>query len=257
MRGIFVTGADTNAGKTIVGVALGLYLKRKGIPVKVVKPFETGCLQVEGQLVPQDGALYRLLLKLEEPLTEIVPFRYSQPLAPYHSSLIDKRPLDYGKALEQLLQDLRGDSFYLLEGAGGILVPLEEKVFILDLIADLRLPVLVVASNRLGTINHTLLTLAALAARGIKNVGVILNEQDASVDQVKKINREYFQKALGEGCLGEFPFLHGVRRLLEGLPGFIMEGRMPEEAVMAALREELAGRFAERINTDRLLLLNR
>ncbi|MDZ4163494.1 MAG: dethiobiotin synthase [Smithellaceae bacterium] len=257
MKGIFVTGTDTGAGKTIVGVALGLYLKQKGVPVKVVKPFETGCLRLKEQLIPQDGALYRLLLQIEEPLDKIVPFRYSQPLAPYQTSLIDKRPLNYGKALAELRHDLGGDSFHLLEGAGGIMVPLEENIFIVDLIADLQVPVLVVAPNRLGTINHTLLTLAALAARGIKNAGVILNEQDASTDQVKMINREYFQNVLGEGYLGEFPFLPGARRLVEDMPGFITEGSAPEEEELVALREELARSFAEMIKTDRLLSLYR
>ncbi|MDI6725470.1 MAG: dethiobiotin synthase [Smithellaceae bacterium] len=255
MRGIFVTGADTSAGKTIVGAALGLYLKQEGVLVKVVKPFETGCLPVKGRLIPQDGALYRLLLQLEEPLEKIVPFRYSQPLAPYQTSLIDKRPLDYGKALARLRQDITDDSFYLLEGAGGVLVPLEEKIFIIDLIADLQVPVLVVAPNRLGTINHTLLTLEALAARGIENTRVILNEQEACANEVKKINREYFKNVLGEGYLGEFPFLPRVRKLVEDMPGFITGGYAPGVEEMAALREELADRFAERINTDRLISL--
>ncbi len=247
MRGVFVIGADTGAGKTMVGVALGIYLQEAGLPIRVVKPFETGCPRVNQKLLPQDGTLYRLLLRLREPIEEIVPFRYSLPLAPYQSSFLDNNPLNYAKVLPIIQDYLRGDHFFLLEGAGGVLVPLEEKIFNIDLIADLKLSTLLVAPNRLGTINHTLLTLEALDGRGIETLGVILNDLDGQPDAVKKINREYFQSYLGDRYLGEFPFLPRAKELADRLPQ-IMRGEMLPEEEITALRLELAAGFSGAIN---------
>lgn len=251
MRGVFVIGTDTGAGKTMVGVALGIYLQDADLPVRVVKPFETGCPRVKRKLLPQDGSLYRLLLRLEEAIEEIVPFRYSQPLAPYQSSSLDKKPLNYARALRKIQGSLQGDYFFLLEGAGGVMVPLEEKIFNIHLIADLKVPTLLVAPNRLGTINHTLLTLEALDARRIETLGVILNDLDGAPDPVKKVNREYFQSYLSDRYLGEFPYLPRARTIVERLPQIVGGELLPEEEV-TALRLELAASFSGAINTGRL-----
>ncbi len=247
MKGVFVIGADTGAGKTMVGVALGIYLQEAGLPIKVLKPFETGCHRIKRKLIPLDGTLYRILLRLEEPIEAIVPFRYSQPLAPCQSSFLDKKPLKYAKALPIIQNYLRGDHFFLLEGAGGVLVPLEERIFNIDLIADLNLPTLLVAPNRLGTINHTLLTLEALKGRGIKTAGVILNDLDGAPAAVKKINREYFQSYLGENYLGEFPFRPGAKEMADCLPQ-IMAGEEPSAEEIAAVRQDLADSFSGAVN---------
>lgn len=252
MKGIFIVGVDTDAGKTMVGTALGVWLKKEGLPVRVIKPFETGCIPFSGQLRPLDGSLYKLLLGLAEPIEEIVPFRFSEPLAPYQTSLIDGRPIRYQEDSRYIRQRISEGYFYLLEGAGGLFVPLEKDIFLIDLIADLGLPTLVVAPNRLGTINHTLLTLEALAGRRIENIGVILSEKERTGSLVKGLNKEYFQDYLGEKYWGEFPFIPSLAKLVRSWPALLKEGSMPPEKTVADLRNKLQQAFERRIAVDRL-----
>ncbi len=243
MKGIFVAGADTDAGKTAVGVALGVWLKNKGVPLRVLKPFETGCLPGKEGMMPLDGSLYRLFLDLACPIEEIVPFRFSKPLAPYQTAVLDGCPIDYRDSLSFIKDSLAAESFCLLEGAGGLMVPLERKIFLIDLIEDLKYPVLLVAPNRLGTINHTLLSLQALEARGIEIAGVVLSEKERAASQVKGLNREYFRDILGERYLGEFPYLPSWDRFLKGWPAMLKEGRPPTKQEVRALRKRLLKNF--------------
>jgi len=108
-----------------------------------------------------------------------------------------------------------------------------------------------VAPNRLGTINHTLLTLEALNGRGIKTAGVILNDLDGAPAAVKTINREYFQSYLGENYLGEFPFRPGAKEMADCLPQ-IMAGKEPSAEEIAAVRQDLADSFSGAVNSGLL-----
>ncbi len=253
MKGIFIVGVDTDAGKTIVGMALGIWLKKKGLPIRVIKPFETGCIKVKGRLLPLDGSFYKLLLGLDEPVEEIVPFRFSKPLAPYQASLIDGRPIEYAEALRFLSQRLDDSLFYLLEGAGGLFVPLEERNFLIHLIRDLGFPTLVVAANRLGVINHTLLTLEALESHRIENLGVILSEKEKTADPVKSLNREYFQTILGGRYLGELPFVPSVAELAQVWPKMVRQQETPDQEWLRRLQERLGRAFGRHIAGERLL----
>ncbi len=157
MKKYFVTGTDTDIGKTIVSTLLAMALK-----AKYWKPIQSG-------LTPETDSDF---VKKYLPLENIIPERYllTQPLSPHLSARLDK--------VEIQMQDFQlpqVESSLIVEGAGGIFVPINKKDMIIDLIEKFQLPTLVVAKSGLGTINHTLLTLSALKQRNINVAGVIMN----------------------------------------------------------------------------------
>lgn len=160
MRGVFVTGTDTGVGKTIVSAALV-----RAWTADYWKPVQTGLAEEAG-----DTATVTALAGLDPRRSHRPTHEFAAPLSPHAAAALEGARI----ALDdfQLPQTHRP---LVVEGAGGVLVPLNEHDLMIDLIARLELPVVVVARSTLGTINHTLLTLEALSARGLEVFGVILN----------------------------------------------------------------------------------
>ena len=159
MRGFFVTGTDTDVGKTVVSAWLLAHLD-----ACYWKPVQAG---VEPET---DTETVRRLAEVPE--DRIVPEAYvlKEPMAPHEAARREGVNIDMAKLVAP--QD---DRLLIVEGAGGLLVPLNEKDYVIDLIEDLNLPVVLVARSTLGTINHTLLSLEALRRRGLVVAGVVIN----------------------------------------------------------------------------------
>jgi len=254
MKGVFITATDTGAGKTVFGLLLGSYLKKKNILFKVIKPFETGCLEKNGNLIPYDGFLYKFVLGLAPPLKKIVPFRFTKPLAPYQASIIDKNPIDLKSVLGQISKEFDDETFYIFEGAGGLFVPLDENYFVIDLIKFLKLPVLIVSTNKLGTINHTLLTVEALKTRGIKLAGVVLNNTENKNEISKDLNCDYFSKTFGNLYLGNIPFIKEIYEINKKLHLLIDKKLKIGIKEICGICVHLADIFEEFIATDKFKL---
>jgi dethiobiotin synthetase len=182
VRGVFVTGTDTGVGKTVVTAALALALKQRGIDVGVVKPVESG---------GGDAEALKQLAELDEPLEEIAPFRFAEPLAPLVAARAEGRELALGQVHARVNESAARHELTLVEGAGGVLVPAGEGWTILDLAAALGLPVLVVARAGLGTVNHSLLTVDAVRRAGLDVIGVVLNGDDPLVDSNRALIEEF------------------------------------------------------------------
>ncbi len=165
MNGLFVTGTDTGVGKTLVTAALALALKARGVDVGVVKPVQSG----EG-----DAETLKRWAGLEEEPEEICPFSFAAPLAPLVAARLEGRTLDLDEVCGRV-RTLARHVVTLVEGAGGLLVPVGPDWTIADLAAALGLPLLIVARAGLGTVNHTLLTLAEARRVGLDVAGVVLN----------------------------------------------------------------------------------
>ena len=191
-RGLFVTGTDTGVGKTRVAAALASLLCDRGIPVQPRKPVESGCRRVAGRLVPADALMLRAAAGLDVAVETICPHAFEPPLSPERAATLAGCSL----TLEQLVcacrSGLLADDFLLVEGAGGFYSPLAAGVLNADLAAALRLPVLLVASDRLGAIGHTLLTAEAVERRGLRLAAVILNRvapcSDADMDNASDLS---------------------------------------------------------------------
>ena len=169
MKGIFVTGTDTGIGKTIVSAGLMCGLRATN-NICYWKPIQTG---IEDD---NDTEIIRILA--ESPDSEIHDqgIRLERPLSPHLSAKLSGVEISIEKTLAlNPAAGISSDKFWIVEGAGGVLVPINKRELMIDLIKVLDLPVLVVARSGLGTINHTVLTIQALRNRNIKILGVVMN----------------------------------------------------------------------------------
>lgn len=174
-KGFFITGTDTGVGKTMVTGAIANYLKRKGINIGVFKPIATGCERRREGLVSPDAEFLAYCADSPLSLEQINPVRYAEPLAPWVAADRAAQPVDW-EAIRIAYQNVVDSSeAILVEGVGGVMVPLEKDYFVLDLMAELRLPVVIVTRADLGTINHTLLTVNACKSRDLKVIGLVIN----------------------------------------------------------------------------------
>jgi dethiobiotin synthetase len=176
LEGLFVTGTDTGVGKTIVASALVAALRARGVRACGTKPVESGCGRDPGtgELVPADGVLLRAASGDAEPLEAIAPVRLEHPLAPLAASRTGGAPVDPARLVRAVEELKARHEMVVVEGIGGFKVPLAEGFMVADLAERLGLPVLVVASPFLGTINHTLLTVEAAGLAGLEVKGVVL-----------------------------------------------------------------------------------
>ena len=199
--GVFVTGTDTGVGKTVVSCAIARALRAHGRDVGVMKPAETG-VPPEG---PLDARELRAAASVSDPIEDICPVQLELPAAPTVAAAAEGRevPLDEVRAAWERLHARH--EVMIVEGAGGLLVPLAEKCTMADFAAELGLPVVVVARAALGTINHTLLTLEALERRGLPLAGVVVSHATGVLTDADAQNFEALRSALGDRLAGEIP----------------------------------------------------
>ena len=172
---LLITGTDTGIGKTVVAASIAQILNEQGYRVAVFKPAGSGCVQRREGLVSEDAELLAHCANARHPLDLICPQRYAEPLAPAIAAERARQPLDW-EAINRSIKIMSRDSdVMIVEGIGGVLVPMDETHTFLDAAADMKSPAVVVARAALGTINHTLLTLAALRSRNIPVAGVVIN----------------------------------------------------------------------------------
>lgn len=183
-RGLFVTGTGTGVGKTIVTAALAFYLRNCGIDVGVMKPLESG---VDDLTRPgKDGELLRWAAADDSPIDDSCPYRFCAAAAPATASRLERNPVNYSDLVATCQKMIERHSFTLIEGAGGLMVPIAGGFLISDLAKDLGLPLLVVADVRLGTINHSLLTLLAARYMEIDVAGYLLNRMPETPSAAEK-----------------------------------------------------------------------
>ncbi|MHB8173141.1 MAG: dethiobiotin synthase [Nitrospirota bacterium] len=212
MTDFFITGTDTGVGKTIVAGAIAIALKAKGMKVGVMKPAETGCRERRGELFPKDAAFLKKVSGTDMPLDIICPYRFPEALAPAIAAdrvgvKIDMRVI---KRHFELIR--RQSDVVLVEGAGGLMVPLSGEKLYLDLAVELGLPLIIVGRAGLGTINHTLLTVSAARARKIKISAIILNQGRKNKPDAASIsNPEAIKRLSGTRRLFSLPFIPGIR----------------------------------------------
>ncbi len=204
--GLFITGTDTEVGKTYVAALIARSLRRAGHRVGVYKPAASGCRPLRGELVSDDAlALWEAAGRPGTP-DRVCPQRFLAPLAPHVAARREGRRLDAGRLREDFAYWHQRSDVVLVEGAGGLMSPLGEEEYMADLAYDLGLPLVVVARNALGTINHTLQTLIAAASfrEGLPIAGIVLNHPaPPSGDLSTATNRRELALRTGPPILAE------------------------------------------------------
>lgn len=178
MRGVFISSTDTGVGKTRVGVVLAHLLTGRGVPVRVRKPVESGCVPENGVLQPRDALALQAAAGFIEPIERICPYRLSKPLSPERAAALEGMLLDLRQLHAACIDGVGERDFLLVEGAGGFYSPIARGALNADLAGGLGMPVLLVVPDRLGAINHALLAAEAVRMRGLALAGVVLNQPE-------------------------------------------------------------------------------
>jgi dethiobiotin synthetase len=197
MRGVFVTGTGTEVGKTVVAALVARTAQVAGARVAVFKPAVSGL--DDHPLRPEvwesaaelpDHVLLRLASGSSQGDDEIAPYRYGPAVSPHLAAELDGEPIDPDRLRGTALGATEGRDLLVCEGVGGFLVPLTRNYLVRELARDLGMPVLIVASPGLGTINHTLLTIEAVRGAGLEVAKVVVNDWPPEPSRMERSNLE-------------------------------------------------------------------
>jgi dethiobiotin synthetase len=224
-NGYFITGTDTNVGKTFVTLCLAHLLNRLKPKhfvssqrwLKIYKPIETG---VEEWGYPPDAYSYLQQLELDQSLSDINTYAFQPPVSPNLAAEQEEITISLDRIHAHANQLAQSATWILVEGAGGILVPINQQQTMADIIAVLDLPVILVSENRLGTINQVLLSIAYLTQRGIPIQGIVLNDCSGEVQPAKAENKRIIEQFTAVPVLAEIPYFHhsnSISALLDSL----------------------------------------
>jgi len=205
--GIFITGTDTGVGKTLVAAALARFLANRGLRVGVCKPVESGV--ADPAMLGADGRFLKWASGSNDSDDQITPYRLAPALSPDQAAQREGVRIDFNKISETVDSVRRKSDFTLVEGAGGLMVPLAGGMLLADLVRELRFPLLVVARTRLGTINHTLLTTYAARSMELPTAGIILTGMPDDPDQAQQNAPHAIASLASCSLLACFPEVEG------------------------------------------------
>ena len=206
-EGIFITGTDTAVGKTLIAAGLVAALKERGVDVGVMKPLESGAPSFGSAPIPRDALYLKEIAGVIDDLNLINSYCFQAPLAPGVAAEKEGVEIDL-KRIKMQYEELKGrHQFMVVEGAGGLLVPVAEGVLLPELIKLLELPLILVARSSLGTINHILLSLFYCQEEGLEVKGVIMSESTPDADPSEESNAQVVAQFSGVPVLGSLPYL--------------------------------------------------
>ncbi len=209
-KGVFIVGTDTEVGKTVISAGLALVARERRMRIGVMKPVATGCFVREGQLFSHD-TLFLLEASGGKDHERANPIRFRNPLAPLPAAREESRPVDTTQILRAYEDLSENFEFMIVEGIGGLMVPFTEDYFVYDLVKQMDLPVVIVSRTKLGTINHTLLTIEVAKAKGLNVKGVIFNDYDEENQTIdERTSPKIVSDMSGVPILGLVPHIQGL-----------------------------------------------
>lgn len=195
MRGLFVTGTGTGVGKTVLSAALLAAMSAAGVRVRVHKPVVTGLDEPSDTGWPADHELLAGVVGMTP--EEVAPLRYGPAVSPHLAAALAGETIDPADLIARARGAATGEGTLIVEGVGGLLVPLANEFTVRDLATALELPVVIAASPGLGTINHTLLSIESARSAGLGVRAVVLMPWPEAPDELERSNRETISR-LGE-----------------------------------------------------------
>jgi dethiobiotin synthetase len=203
MKAIFIAGTDTGAGKTIITGLLGKFFLKNRYNTITQKWVQTG---IESDINTHLKIMEANKKDIIRYASLMCPYHFKFPCSPHLSSFMEKKTIKKDK-IKKSFQTLKNIfDIIIIESTGGILVPLSKSLFIIDIAKELSLPVILVVNNKLGAINHTLLSIEALKKRKIQILGIIFNNVDKNCNnKILENNPLIIKKITGETILGILP----------------------------------------------------
>jgi len=214
MNSLFITGTDTGVGKTVIAGYLAKYLLNKGHTAITQKWIQSGC---KGNF-PLDIAVHLKIMGkdksyINDYLRFICPYKFRFPASPHLASKIENKRINPRKIIRSFRTLARKFDFVIVEGSGGVMVPLDRRILLIDLAQEAGLPVLIVAQNKLGAINHTLLAIEALRLRKMDILGIVFNNPQKEDARIIKDNPSIIGALTGENILGVLPWIEEPEKL--------------------------------------------
>jgi dethiobiotin synthetase len=205
--GLFITGTDTGVGKTLIAGAIARILTDNELKVGVFKPIATGCNRCWEGLVSYDTEFLSFCANSDLHLSIVTPVGYLTPAAPIVSAAREKQPIDFNKIADAYKNICENSDVVIVEGIGGVRVPLTMEFDLLDLAVEFNLPVVIAARPNLGTINHTLMTIDCVRAAKLKIAGIVINSYDATKAMVaEETASQVIAQCSGVNVLSVVPF---------------------------------------------------
>jgi dethiobiotin synthetase len=207
MRAVFVTGTGTEVGKTLVCGLLARYLNEQGLRAVTQKWIQTGSTDD----IPEDIATHLCLMDRDVShiasfRSDVCPYQLKLPASAHLAGETEKRVIDPEEIKKSTLKLVQAFDRVIVEGIGGALVPYSREGLVIDIVQTLDLPVVIVARNKLGAINHTLLTIEALQARGLEILGVVFNSAEYENARIAQDNPQIVADLTGQCILGTLPW---------------------------------------------------
>ncbi|MCK4851739.1 MAG: dethiobiotin synthase [Candidatus Omnitrophica bacterium] len=206
-KAVFITGTDTGVGKTLVTGMLGRFMSENGFRTITQKWIQTGSRGHAGDIAVHLELMRITEKDIEKYLPHVAPCVFSFPGSPHLAARLEQRTVDAGKILDSfyLLKD--DFDFVVVEGAGGPMVPIDNRTMMIDICDRAGIPALIVAGNRLGAINQTVLTIEALKKRGIDVPGIVFNRTSPREDElVLRDNPVIVNELTGVAVFGSLPY---------------------------------------------------
>jgi dethiobiotin synthetase len=205
-KAFFITGTDTNVGKTLIAAGLLIAAKNHGLTTAALKPVAAGSEQTKAGLRNADALLLQSVITQPLVYDQINPYALAAAIAPHIAAQQEKRSLSVDRLSGFCRGVLSSADFTLVEGAGGWRVPINARETLADLAKNLQIPVIIVVGMRLGCINHALLTFEAIVRDGVPIAGWVANCVDADMPALQE-NIDSLRARLPVPCLGVVPFL--------------------------------------------------
>ncbi len=213
MSNIFISGTDTGVGKTLISSGLVRLARKRGINCVGIKPVETGCPIKNGMLDPIDGRILWEASDRSFSLDECAPYRFAMPAAPFRAAAMEDSNLSVSDIVEHVLAVSEDASMTIVEGAGGLMVPVADHKRMIDVIEQLHFPTVLVARMALGTINHTVLSVEALQKRDIPIKGIVLSVSQELSGPEEEYTPGDLARIVPEIRIVTFPFIKQSRNV--------------------------------------------
>ncbi|HEC20868.1 MAG TPA: dethiobiotin synthase [Gammaproteobacteria bacterium] len=204
-KGFFITGTDTDVGKTTIALALMRALQHKGLTVAAMKPVSAGCRQTKNGLRNHDALQLQQQASIELPYELVNPYAFAAPIAPHIAAAQNNTTMHIEPIVDAYQKIASQAEVVIVEGAGGWKVPLNDTETMADLATALGLPVITVVGLRLGCLNHALLTADSIAAHGLQPLAWIGNSLSPDLNCASE-NIDTLKRRLPGGCLSIVPF---------------------------------------------------
>ena len=229
MKGYFITGTDTGVGKSVVTACLTTLLKIRGEDVGVMKPIETGVDPECSSAANSDAKFLLEVSGVQDSMEDICPYQLKTPASPYQAARIEGKEIDPEKIMERFRVLQAKHSMMLVEGIGGLQVPITRRYHVADLALQMNLPLIIVSRMQIGTLNHTLLTLQSARQHGLKIKGVILNpSHEGELNEIEEEQGALIEEFSDTPVLRNCPFIQdvsseGIKKNVEKIKQALLE----------------------------------